>query len=271
MPVNRKLWQRGRSLGFVLFFVFLLFPNPSRANQSSHSRWALGLGSGWISDYPGAAQGRFRFLPFPVYRGSVFRIDRISGVSGEVFNNSRLDFTWNFIFQFPTESEDIPVRVGMPDLDWLLSIGPQMKYYIYRHKNHSFFFRFPVRFNTCTNFSDRTQFCGVVFNPGLRHAMRYRNTGEFTFRFEGLFQSSEYQQYFYEVRPEYATPTRPTYHARSGFLGFVYGMFHTYPFDGWGINSAINIYDYSLAVNDESPLFVHKTNYAFFLAVTIDL
>ena len=270
MSVNLALWKKGRSLGFVLFFVFLL-PINLPAESESRSPWALGLGTGWLSDYPGAAQGRIRFLPFPVYRGSVFRIDRISGVSGDVYNNSKLDFSWNFIFQFPTESDQIPVRQGMPDLDWLLSLGPQFKYYFYRSSHHKLFFRIPVRINTCTNFSQRTRFCGVAFNPGLRHAMWVPDWGEFTFRWEAFSHSSEFQQYFFEVQPQYATAARPTFHARAGFLGFVYGMFHTLPFDGWNISTALNLYDYSLAINDESPLFVHKTNYAVFVAITVDL
>ncbi len=273
MSIIRPLKPLGRTFGFVLFFVFFLgLSAPSQADEKKpQSKWGLGLGAGWISDYPGAAQGRMRFLPFPVYRGSAFRIDRISGVSGDVFANTRFDFSWNFIFQFPTDSESIPVRQGMPDLDWLLSLGPQMKYFIYVHPNHTFFFRFPIRLNACTNFAKRSRFCGVVFNPGFRHAIRYQGLGELTFRAEALIQSSEYQQYFFEVPKEFATPTRPSFHARAGFLGFVYGFFHTLPFEGWNLSSSVNIYDYSLAINHNSPLFIHKTNYGFLMAVTFDI
>ena len=270
MQISLPGWLIGRSLGFVLFFT-LLAPLNSYADPKAPSKWAIGLGTGWLSDYPGAAQGRIRFLPFPVYRGSVLRVDRITGVSGEVYNNSKVDFSWNFIFQFPTDSSSIPVRAGMPDLDWLLSIGPQFKYYIYRTRAHKFFFRFPVRINSCTNFSDRTRFCGVAFNPGLRHAMRLESFGELTFRWEAFSHSSEFQQYFYEVSNQYATASRSAFHARAGFLGFVYGLFHTLPFDGWELSTSANIYDYSLAINNESPLFVYKTNYALFFAFTIDI
>ncbi len=269
MPVTSSYKKMGRTFGLVLFFVFLTMTT----NQASAapSKWAIGLGTGWLSDYPGAAQGRIRFLPFPVYRGTMLRLDRVSGVSGAVFNNSRLDFSWNFIFQFPTNSSSIPVRNGMPNLDWVLSLGPQLKYYIFANQSHRFFFRMPVRFNTCTNFSTRTQFCGVVFNPGFRHAIWLRNWGEVTFRWEAFSQTSEYQQYFYEVQNQFATPNRSTYHAQAGFLGFVYGFFHSLPFDGWEVSSSVNLYDYSLAVNQDSPLFVHKTNYAFFLAFVFDI
>ena len=141
MQVSQLFKKLGHFSGSVPFFILFLLLLTPQIGQSK-SKWALGLGSGWIQDYPGAAQGRIRFLPFPVYRGSIFRIDRISGVSGDVYNDSRVDFSWNFIFQFPTASEDIPARIGMPDLDWVLSLGPQFKYYIQRGEHHKTFFSF---------------------------------------------------------------------------------------------------------------------------------
>lgn len=252
---------------FLLLAALLFQTQPAH----SKSKWALGLGTGWLQDYPGAAQGRLRFLPFPVYRGSSFRIDRISGVSGDMYRDSAMDFTWNFIFQFPTASSDIPARAGMPDLDWLLSLGPEFKYYFFTDGDSALYFRFPVRVNTCTNFSNRTRFCGLVFNPGFRYTTIDNKWGEITFRWEAFSQTSEFQEYFYEVSPKYATPTRPAFHARAGFVGFVYGIFHTIPFENWEFSYSANIYDHSWAINDESPLFLHKTTYAFFTAVTVDL
>ncbi len=261
---------KGQSQKIVLFFVFFLILLSS-IQSHARSRWGLGLGTGYLPDYPAAAQGRQRFLLFPVYRGKLFRIDRVTGVSGDVYNDSRVDFSWNFIFQFPTDSELIPARQGMRDLDWVLSLGPEFKYFIYRSQNHVFFFRFPVRQNTCTDFSRRTRFCGVAFNPGFRHVYYSPSLGEFTLRAEAFSDSSEYQQYFFQVNQEDSTARRQTFHARAGFLGFVTGLFHSIPFEGWDFSSAFNLYDYSLAINQNSPLFIHKTNVSVFFAVTIDL
>ncbi len=270
MQVSRHDNKKGRTLWLVLFFILFL-PLSGWAEEKTRSKWGLGLGTGWLNDYPGSAQGRIRFLPFPVYRGTLVKLDRVSGVSGGVFNSSRINFSWNFIFQFPTNSSSIPARAGMPNLDWLLSLGPQVKYSIYRTPYSHTFFRFPVRVNTCTNFSTRTQFCGLNFSPGVRHAMRFEKWGDLTLRWEAFSNTSEYQQYFYQVDPKYATATRPAYHARAGFLGFVYGFFHTLPFEGWDLSTAVSLYDYSLAINQKSPLFVHKTNFSIFFAVVFDI
>ncbi len=270
MQINWSAILKGQSHWIVLFFVFFLSLT-IKTTADARSKWGLGLGTGWLPDYPAAAQGRQRYLIFPVYRGRFFRVDRVTGVSGEVYNDSRVDFSWNFIFQFPTDSELIPVRRGMQDLDWVLSLGPELKYFIYRSQSHKFYFRFPIRQNTCTNFSSRTRFCGIAFNPGFRHTYWSNSMGEFTIRAEAFSDSSEYQQYFFQVNPQQATPDREAFHARAGFLGFVYGLFHSLPFEGWDLSSAVSLYDYSLAINQRSPLFVHKTNVSVFFAVTIDL
>lgn len=246
-------------------------PKGQAPSSDSEATLGLGLGVGWLYDYPGAAQGRVRYLPFPVYRGKFFRMDRLSGVSGDVYKESRLDFSWNFIFQFPTPSEWIPVREGMPDLDWLLSLGPELRYHLYRSSFHHTFFRLPVRANACTNFGQRAHFCGVSFNPGIRHIYSSENWGEFTFRSEAFSHSVEYHQYFYDVPIEFATENRSAYLSQAGFLGFVFGVFHSLPFDGWEFSTAINFYDYSLAVNQDSPLFLNTTNYSIFFAITVDI
>lgn len=268
MQINFKVFQKGYSLICILFFVWIA---PLTKSYSQSGRWGMGVGTGYLPDYPAAAQNRMRYLIFPVYRGTFFRIDRVTGVSGEVYNDSRIDFSWNFIFQFPTQSKDIPIRSNMPDLDWVLSIGPELKYILHRGPYHKFFFRFPIRQNTCTNFASRTRFCGIAFNPGFRHTHWSSNWGEWTYRVEAFADSSEYQQYFFEVNPSYATTQRPSFHARSGFLGFVYGVMHTLPFENWELSTALNYYDYSLAINRNSPLFQQTNNWAVFLAVTFNI
>jgi hypothetical protein len=111
----------------------------------------------------------------------------------------------------------------------------------------------------------------VSINPGLRHIYRHKDYGEFTWRAEALSHSQEYQNYFYQVEPIYETSFRPTYQARAGFQGFLYGFFHTLAFNGWELATTATLYDYSLAINQDSPLFLHKTNFALFLAITVDL
>ena len=282
MPVS--IFQEKKGQGFLaLFFTlfFLVVGSPTLAKENpdketkkkeslKQSKYALGLGFGWLQDYAGSDQGRLRFLPFPIYRGDTFRMDRIDGMSGRVYSDRTWRLAWSFIFQFPTESKDIPIRRGMGDLDWMLSLGPMVERTLWTDYRNRFFFRFPVRLNTCTNFSTRTQFCGLVFNPGFRYAQHLKGAGELIYRFEAFAHTQEYNRYYYQVNPDETNFERPAFHSKAGFLGFVWGVIHTLPFTGWELVTAINYYDYGLSVNRESPLFRTPTNYSIFFAVSID-
>jgi hypothetical protein len=46
---------------------------------------------------------------------------------GRVLTRSRIDLDINFNVNFGADSEDISVRQGMPDLDLLLEIGPELE------------------------------------------------------------------------------------------------------------------------------------------------
>ena len=197
-------------------------------------------------------------------------MDRIDGVSGRVYNDQAWRLAWSFIFQFPTESQDITIRRGMEDLDWMLSLGPMVERNIWTDYRNRFFFRFPVRLNTCTNFSTRTRFCGLTFNPGFRYSQHIGSWGEIIYRFEAFAYTQEYNEYYYEVNPSFEAPFRPSYHASAGFLGFVWGAIHTMPFEGWELVTAVNYYDYGLAEVRDSPLFQTPTNYSIFFAFSID-
>ena len=62
----------------------------------TESHWGVGVGAGWINDYPGAAQGRERFLVVPTYKGKQFTIDRQEGIKGELLSQSRFKFSLSF-------------------------------------------------------------------------------------------------------------------------------------------------------------------------------
>ena len=272
--IKKKVKKDASGVLFFILFTLICAPQLSQAKEkedAGKSKWALSLGIGWLHDYPAAGQGRVRLLPIPIYRGTFFRMDRVNGVSGQVYKNTGLQLAWSFVFNFPTASSDIPIRASMPDLDWLLSAGPQVRQVIWFNDKHTLFFRFPIRFNACTNFSDRTRWCGLTFNPGFRHKMDLEKAGNITLRLEAFAHSSEHQKYYYEVEPQYARPNRPAYHAKAGFLGYVLGAFYTLPFEGWDLSMVVNLYDYGQSVNRESPLAQNDFNYMFFTAFTIEL
>ena len=102
------------------------------AENITRPLWELGFGAGggWIPDYPAAGENSFKGLPFPfvVYRGKIFRVgDRRGILSGRFLNTDKYEFDISVQGAFPVDSDDNEARRGMPDLDWLVGIGPQLK------------------------------------------------------------------------------------------------------------------------------------------------
>lgn len=240
-------------------------------DKPKRSRWGLGLGFGWVPNYAGAKKSDFHYLPFPVFRGDRFKIDRVDGISGRVGNTSRLKFSWSFIFQFPMKSKDIEIRQDMPDLDWFFGIGPMLKYTLWKRNKNELFLRVPIRPNFCTNFRSRFQFCGLDISPGLRFIQHLNSWGKIMYRMETYTYSRQYSDYYYSVTPDQARPNRPAYEAKSGFLGFGWGIVHTLPMSSWDFVTAATVYDYSLSRNRDSPLFVSPYNWAIFFGLSVDL
>ena len=81
--------------------------------------------------YPGAADHDLTVLPlpYPVYRGSRlhFGDDLDEFAEGHVLAGPRVKLDINFNVNFGADSEDVAVRRGMPDLDFLLEVGPELE------------------------------------------------------------------------------------------------------------------------------------------------
>lgn len=254
-------------------------PKNSRAESSEAEKsptkkrasWGLGLGFGWLPNYSGSRKSDFQYLPFPIYTGDRFRIDRMDGVSGRVGNTSRVKLSWSFLFQFPIDAEDIEVRRGMTDLDWFFGFGPMVKYTLWKQDKRELFLRVPVRPNFCTDFHSQFQFCGLDISPGIRYVHEPKGLGQFMYRLEAYSYTKEYYQYYHGVPAQFATPDRPAFEARAGFLGFVWGVVHTLPMRSWDLVTMVTFYDYSQAVSRDSPLFESPFNWALFFGVTVDL
>lgn len=237
--------------------------------QITESHWGVGIGSGWIHDYPGAAQGRTRFLVMPVYKGKYLTIDRQDGVKGNVISEGRFKFSVSFSFLFPTDSEDIPVRVGMPDLDWTLQLGPELLFYIVRKPRYTIFLRLPWRFVASTDFKERFKYQGWDFAPSIRSEISLgEGYGELGTRMELEYVSEQYSDYFYQVDPQYATPTRPAYNATAGFMEYILGVSYTYQdFFPWSFIVSSNVYILGDSANRNSPLHVKTRNYSILGAI----
>ena len=191
--------------------------------------WEAGVGGGMIEspNYPASSERNFvaLALPYVIYRGDIFRVGGRGGARAVFLENDRLELDMSFGGAFAADSDDNTVREGMPELDYLVEIGPQL---IYKIKDFSFSgggnSRLNARLQARAVFS--TDFGGLdgrgfVFEPTLTYQQRgvfLPDTG-FSLALRTTWATEKLHDYFYEVTPEYATTVRPAYDAQSGYLG----------------------------------------------------
>ncbi|MCB9073481.1 MAG: MipA/OmpV family protein [Bdellovibrionaceae bacterium] len=247
----------------LLFYIFSTSAQES-PKKPEESFIGAGFGFGWIQDYPGAGQGRMRYLVLPTYKSKHITIDRQDGVKGELAEKDRFQFAVSFSFLFPTPSSKIPVRQGMPDLGWTLQLGPELRIQLTKNAFHSMYVRLPLRFVANTDFSHKFDFLDWNFAPSLRNNFYLgEGYGEISTRLELDYASEAFSNLFYGVAPQYATPTRPAYTAKSGLLEYIVGVNYTY-YDlfPWMFFIGGNLYLMQNAKNRDSPLLVNPTNYS---------
>lgn len=251
--------------------------------NESLSLWELGIGGGafYNPKYPASSEGRFfsLALPFVVYRGETFRIGDGGGARAVVIENETFEVDFSFGVALPSDSEDNSARVGMPELDFLGEIGPQM---IFMLGNYDFDknadgenmgtnlgkgrldFRLQARAVFSTDFS-RIDGRGYIFEPQISYqhrGLKHEDTA-FNISFGMIFATEETHDYFYEVSPEFATAARPAYDAKAGYLGSELTL-------GLSFRVSENVRAFvggsaqfhSLAANKDSPLFEKEVTYS---------
>lgn len=193
---------------------------PDNEDAPGAPRWEAGLaaGGGYLSDYPGADQSHLRGIVVPVlfYRGPILRIDQ-SGIRGRFLNTPDLELELTATAAFDARSND--ARAGMPDLDYLFGVGPQLVYKgLHGFGAPALHLKLRALMSTDLHRVDER---GFSIDPELRWRLRplAGSPGVLTVSLESTFASRGLTKYFYEVAPGQATAARPAYAARAGYLG----------------------------------------------------
>lgn len=222
-----------------------------------------------LPDYPGADEGRLRVLPLPyvIYRGEILRSDREGGLRSRFINREKVEADLSFGAAFPVNGSKNKAREGMPDLDWIGEIGPQLTYRLYRTHMVQLDFKAPVRFAFSTNFK-RYDSRGYVFGPGLhfRHRALFSDKGAFSARLGASYGTRQLLRYFYEVSPEFETPDRSAYEAQGGFFGTNFSVSYGHMFKNKiTAFTGVSLNSYEGAKNRQSPLMKDRFTQSFFV------
>lgn len=225
------------------------------------------------SSYPASADTQTDFipLPFPVYRGTFLRVgdDTDAPIRGRVFRAERVKLDIDFDLNFGSDSDDIPARNGMPDLDLMLEVGPELElqYVEDGWLGVDGFVALQTRATFSFDGFDPS-WEGVVYSPELRFTRAFGTSRkQLKLRLTPTFASGGYMDYFYEVAPAFATEERPAYAASGGYLGTELALSLRWPvarrLELWG---GVRQGFYSGARNADSPLFTDDTTTAVYAA-----
>jgi hypothetical protein len=206
-------------------------------------------------------------VPYFIYRGGFLRSDEDGPRLRAKFSPS-VELQFSGGGSLASQSSSGGPRAGMPNLDYLLELGPNLKIVAAQPtKTSQLVIDLPVRGVFSTNFDSRFAWRGVVFAPqiGLEDHSLFGSSWGGQVRVGTEFASARLQQYYYQVDPQYAEPDRPAYAAHGGYLGSnlqlaifrpVTPNFHVYA--GGRLNF------YQGARNEDSPLFKADTGYSAF-------
>ncbi len=210
-------------------------------------------------------------LPFPIYRGQFLRIgdDTDKPVRTRLFRRDRVKIDLDFGLNFPVDSDDVDARTGMPDLDLLAEVGPELELQFIRGlMGGETFLALQARGAWSFDGLD-PDWRGAVLSVELKHKLPiFTPKTELLTRVTPEFASQDYMDFFYGVDAAYATLARPAYKAESGYLGTRLSLVLKHEFSPTvEFRSGLKFGFYQGAANDNSPLFTDKTTSGFFAAV----
>jgi outer membrane scaffolding protein for murein synthesis (MipA/OmpV family) len=259
------------SLSAIAAFAFLLGVEAQAQSTSLNGDltkplWELSAGGvgAYSPDYPAADKNSLNgiVLPYVIYRGDILRLGTDSIAKGVFIDNDYTELNVSLAASFNANSHDNDARRGMPDLDYLAEIGPQLKIKFGEVLGGKAELQLPVRAVLSTDFGS-VDHRGYLLNPKFSYARKniFNSGFNMSSSIGSSFATKKLHTYFYRVEPRFATPARPAYEAGGGYLGSAMTLGVSY-----GVTDRIRIYVggqigyYGGAANEDSPLFRQKVN-----------
>ena len=270
MVSARALRAAGRLAG-ALALVFIVGAPAVAEDDSSAAKplfeFGIAAGGGYLPDYPGAGESRFQGIALPslTYRGTFLRSDEKGLLRGRLVNTDSVELDISMAGSFAAESDDNDARRGLPDLDYLGELGPRLQITLARAvRDAKIDFELPVRAVFSTDFSD-LRYRGILTAPEI--AYQHDDFGGVGLKLKlGLaasFATQELMEYFYEVEPRFATPSRRAFAARSGYLGTRLQLSGLQPLGPrWRLFLAVRGDSHHGAANEKSPLLRERLTWA---------
>ena len=245
-----------------------LMPLAAAADEAQKSIWqdlTLGVGIAAINypHYPGSSQTATFVSPLPYheYDGDWLSGDR-DGIQAHLFEDDRITLDLSVSGSLPVNNDDDQLREGMPDLELILEVGPELEIRLSEFGAHSFELHVPFRAALEIDPSRGIEPVGWVFDPRLNYLWA-QSGWEFEIDL-GLYAADQtYNQLLYGIRPQDALDDRPIYRANGGLVGYRLSSTLRYDVNDWTFLAYARAMDLSSSDNSMSPLFVDDQYLAY--------
>jgi len=223
-------------------------------------------------EYPAAGQSQTNVIPAPyfIYRGETIRIGEGSIARAVAIDKDWYELDLSLAGSFNANSEDNVARAGMPDLDFIFELGPQLrlrlsKFEFEEHGKGELFLNLQARAAFSTDFSVINK-RGYVFQPVFSYRQRgwLSEKTALSVSLSPTWATEKLHDYFYQVDSAFVTDQRQAYDAKSGYLGTDLSV-------GLSFNATedIRIFTFaraslhSVSANEDSPLFREKSTFSY--------
>jgi outer membrane protein len=228
--------------------------------------WEVGVGTGAIvfNDYRGASATHVWPVPIPyfIFRGDILKVDR-DGLRGKLFRQDRVELNLSIDATTPVRNDS--ARAGMPDLRSTLQIGPELDVHLWRSADRRVKLDLRAPLTAAISIAPDPERVGTIYDAHLAlDIAQFR--GEYGWKLGllagPLWANRRYNNYFYGVAPQYATPTRPAYDAPGGYAGTQTLVSLTRRYPSFWVGAFLRHDSLAHASFDSSPL-VQRDSYWF--------
>jgi MipA family protein len=223
-------------------------------------------------EYPAAGQSQNNVLaaPYIIYRGETLRIGDGAIARAVAIDKRSYELDLSLAGSFNANSDDNLARQGMPDLDYIFELGPQLKLRLAdvtfaQHGKGELYLNLQTRAAFSTDFS-QFNYRGLVFQPELAYRQKgwLSDKSALSVSLSPTWATEQLHDYFYQVEDDYVSAQRQAFNAKGGYLGTDLSVFVSFNASQdvrifLGGNMALH----SGAANRQSPLFIQASQYSF--------
>lgn len=225
--------------------------------QESH--YQLGVGAGVVNypSYIGSKSTNQIITPIPYirYEGEKNHIGK-GGIRHDFFKSDSFSIDLSLGASLPVNSDNVPLREGMEDLDFTLEVGPRLSYKLYKDETHELSFKLPIRTVIATDIK-KFSIQGFLLTPNMNYQFT-RERLKIKLKTGPLWADKKYHNYFYGVKSKDATLQRKEYEAKGGYNGYRNTLSLKYKQGAWNYGGFVSHFNISGAVFETSPLVETK-------------